>query len=283
MALPRAYEAKISARPELVPFLSSVKFFDTAVGALRVCEHVVIATPPQRQREVVAECLAFPGIQTLVLEKPVAITPDLADQVLEAIWSAGRSVRVGYSLLFTGWFQSVQWPAALAGIDRVTIDWAFLAHHFARDLYNWKRRHETGGGVLRFYGIHVIALLESMGYDKVVSSALRARSGDGPEQWNAEFAGAGLPPCRVQVMSRSLDKHFRIMRHTPDGTIAPVVDMADPFAGEVGRNGNDNRVETIGRLLSSRADADAAFESHYRRVNALWASVEASTAWEETR
>ena len=50
--------------------------------------------------------------------------------------------------------------------------WGFMAHHFSMNLKNWKRYHDIGGGVLRFYGVHIIAFFSTLGYNNIISSTL---------------------------------------------------------------------------------------------------------------
>lgn len=269
VVLPRAYEAKARARPELERALAGVRWVADAEAALNEATAVVIATPPARQLEVAARCAALPRIQRMVLEKPVAVTPALAQALLEQLRAAGKRVRVGYTLLETEWHRDLRWPRAGA---EVALTWTFMAHHFAKDLATWKRTHDEGGGVLRFFGVHVIALLAHHGYDAVRSSSLEGAAAGEPERWTALFSGPGLPDCHVRVDSRSQARRFEI---AVAGGIS-VTALQDPFERERSRAGEDPRVGVLLRLLRNFDSQDRPWDNLYARTNELWQQVEAA-------
>jgi Predicted dehydrogenases and related proteins len=212
-----------------------------------------------------------------VLEKPVAKTPDAAAATLHAIAAAGKRMRVGYTLLFTTWCEALVWPPAEPGA-RVTVEWEFLAHHFAQGLDVWKRRTGDGGGVLRFYGVQLIALLARRGYDAVLESTTAGAIVTEPERWQAKFSGPGLPPCAVSVDSRAQATRFRIVADTP-GSHRVLVDLSSPFSeGGVSANVNDPRVPALIALLGSLDDDESKWVSFYGTVNDLWGRVETVTS-----
>lgn len=267
VVLPRAYEAKVRARPELERAMAGVRWVADAEAALGEATAIVIATPPARQLEVAVRCAALPRIERMVLEKPVAVTPVLAHALLEQLRAAGKRVRVGYTLLDTEWHRELRWPRAGG---EVALTWTFMAHHFATDLASWKRKHDQGGGALRFFGVHVIALLAHHGYEAVLSSSLEGGASGEPERWNGVFAGPGRPDCRVRVDSRSEAKRFEI---AVAGGIS-VVALQEPFERERAEAGVDPRVGVLLRLLRSFESQDRPWDNLYARTNDLWRRVE---------
>lgn len=262
--LPEAYRVKVEARHELHPYLDAIRWVPDARAALDAATGVVVATPPARQVEVATRCLQLPGMRTLVLEKPLTPSPPEAHALLEALHGSGKRYRLGYTFLHTGWANSLS-----LGRESVSITWTFMAHHFAQDLSNWKREHAQGGGPLRFFGVHVLALLARHGYREVRSSALRGGAAGEPERWEAQLAGPGLGDCRVLVDSRCGERVFRI----ESGGAAPV-DMGDPFESEPAGGDADRRVAVLKRLLGTLEENDAAHHALYAAVNDLWTRAE---------
>ncbi|HSW83090.1 MAG TPA: Gfo/Idh/MocA family oxidoreductase [Usitatibacter sp.] len=273
VVLPRAYEAKVRARPELLRCLAGIEWADDADAALSRAGSVVIAAPPRHQIEVAARCAALSHIERIVLEKPVAPTPVEASRVLAELDRAKKRYRVGYTMLHARWHENLEWPRATDRASIVDIDWTFMAHHFAHGLHNWKRSHEAGGGVLRFFGVHLVALLARHGYDAVRESSLQGGREAEPERWQATFAGPGLPECRVRVDSRRETERFEIA-HTQEGARRALVALRDPFGQERPGAGDDPRVGILQRLLATFALDDRAFHALYARTNEIWREVE---------
>jgi predicted dehydrogenase len=271
--LPREWEAKVRARPELAGALPGIHWVDDIDSALRQATAAVIATPPKRQFEIASRCVELPGLSRLVLEKPVAATPAQAAELLARLEAAGKRCRVGYTLLHAGWYGRLAWPEASADGAQLSVDWTFMANHFAKGLDTWKRRHAEGGGVLRFFGIHLVALLAHRGYDGVRRSALAGDGPGEPERWEAVFTGAGLPDCRIRVDSRCATNRFAIAHGVPGGE-RPLLALQDPFERERCEGGEDRRVGVLERLLATFADDDRPYHELYSRANALWRMVE---------
>ena len=72
---------------------------------------------------------------------------------------------------------------------KLNLNWEFMAHHYINNLDTWKNKHSHGGGALRFYGIHVIALLAYVGYNNIIKSKLSLDLAGNPYQWSAIFSG----------------------------------------------------------------------------------------------
>jgi len=274
VVLPREYEATLVRRTELRPYLDRVRWTRDKAAALAQADGVVVAVPPQHQPEIVKRCLEHPAIVRLVLEKPLAASPAAADELLGEVERSGRRYRVGYTFLHADWARELRWPPATMG--EVRLDWTFMAHHFAQSLDNWKRHHSMGGGPLRFFGVHVIALLARHGYDAVTSSAL-AGEGDEPHAWGARFAGPGLPECVVRVDSRAPANAFVIA--TGAGAV-PLVRLEEPFelAPGAADAGDDRRVRVLRSLLATFDAPDDEYRALYARAHALWGAAELEIA-----
>ena len=269
--LPAAYRAKVEARHELHPCLEAIRWVPDARSALDAATGVVIATPPARQLAVATQCLDLPALQMLVLEKPLAPSPHEAQALLARIRGSGKRYRVGYTFLHCDWALRLPPGWAASRQTDVAITWSFMAHHFARGLSNWKRVHAEGGGVLRFFGVHLIALLAHEGYREVRESTLSGAVAGEPERWQAVFRGPGLSPCHVSVDSRNPGSAFRISAGES------LVDLADPYAAEPSSGEADRRIGVLKRFLGSLQGADATHDAFCDEVNRLWQRTEDAT------
>lgn len=275
IVLPRAYESKVRTRTELAFTLSHIRWVDDEITALSMASTVVIAVPPQRQFELVSRCLTLPLIDKLILEKPLAVTPALAAELVSNLDLAQKSYRIAYTLLNTTWHQQLTWPKLSSPDAIISINWTFTAHHFANQLKTWKRLQNRGGGILRFYGVHLVALLAYHGYDNVCCSVLEGKDPCEPERWNAIFSGPGLPYCHVLIDSQSATKQFMMVHRIAEQENA-ILEMVDPFEQEIRKGGDDARVGVIKRLIDSFGNDDRFYILFYKRVNKLWQKIEAA-------
>ena len=269
VVLPEAYENKVRSRPELGGTLSKIRWVKDHDEALALADGAVIATPPQFQSEIVERCLALPNIKRLVLEKPLAVTPGMAASLLSWLDASGVQYVIAYTLLHLDWYKNLAWPRDTDA--EVELNWSFHAHHFSHDLHNWKRVHAQGGGVLRFFGIHILAMLASRGYSQVKSSQLEGDVPGEPERWKATLSGPGLPACRVCVDSRSPNSYFEI---TSKGKVHPLVSLHDPFALEQSIGDADPRVAVLAEILRGLTTGTAPSSDLYKLANDLWRQAE---------
>lgn len=272
--LPVAYRDRFERRAELDRYRDAIHWVEDHDAAFAAASGVVIAVSPSLQPAAASRAVAQSNVREIVLEKPIAITPDQAMATLRL--AVDRRVRVGYTLLHTDWYQAFRTALAVPDCARVHIQWHFMAHHFRHGIDTWKRFHGQGGGVLRFYGIHLVALLADAGYVSVAGSQLETGPPDEPERWKAAFSGPGLPPCAVDLNSRAPSNRFAIIA---DGGVSAsaVVDEVDAFASEAGTAGQDRRVASVVRLIRSFGDEDERWNRLYAATNLLWAEVEART------
>jgi predicted dehydrogenase len=268
VVLPRTLEEKIKTRPELSSALSGIRWVRDVDAAIAAAETIVIATPPKHQPDIVERCLKFPNIKKFVLEKPLAPIPERAIALLAQLDEAGKGYVIGYSFMHLKWQKKLLWTKVEE--SAMQIDWSFMANHFSNDLHNWKRRHSEGGGVLRFFGIHMLAMLASLGYNEVRESQLEGIAPDEPERWSATFAGQGLPKCQVRINSRSLDNTFQIL----SGEKIPMVSLEGPFSLEASTGDADPRVSVLAKILKSPPTTNLSLTDVYRKTNDLWLQTE---------
>jgi len=269
VVLPRAFVKKIRARPELVWTLPRIRWVVDGDAALNKADSVIIATPPKIQEEVIEHCIALPHIEQFVLEKPLAINPTRASSLLAKLDEAHKRYVINYTMMYLGWQDTIEWPRNTS--TSVDVTWTFMAHHFASGLHNWKRVHDEGGGVLRFYGIHLIAMLSHYGYNKVRSSRLEGSTINEPERWIAIFSGLELPECHVRVDSHSPNNLFEIS----SATSGHLLSLHDPFKQEPKEGGLDRRVSALMRLLRVASADVLQLKDMYIQTNKLWEQAEA--------
>ena len=288
IVLPERYRTQFSERPELERFSGDVQWEQDESAVLDCADGVVLALRPINQSEWIPPYLARSNIKRLLLEKPLAHSPEIAATIFDDLIRSCKVFRMGYTFRFTAWGrQLLNALGPMRGSGLLTIHWSFLAHHFRHDLRNWKRFNATGGGAIRFYGIHLIALLAEIGYRNVTLSRAIGASSDEIEKWIATFTGEGLPECEVVVDTKSIDSKFRV-EHIFDsnGGLATIVyaNLCDPFESQVefSELGQiDRRVPILSRLCRSLWEENTNEYEWYDATIRLWLSIEGRNRFEQ--
>ena len=275
VALPERYRAVIAGRSELAQYLPDVIWCADIDAALARATGAVIALRPADQAGWLPRLAQAPAIRDLILEKPVAPEPQLATQVLEALEHARKRYRVGYTFRFMPWAARLRTILG-EGADGLSLDWSFMAHHYRAALDNWKRWDASGGGALRFYGIHLIALLAELGYDDVAMSTMTGPSEAETSSWVAVFTAKTLPPFALRVDSRAPHTSFSIAASRRGKSDLMVIDQLDPFTSTSSSpNSRDPRVDVLAQLVRSLGETCVDHAQRQRSIIALWGRVEA--------
>ena len=262
VVLPRAYEQKARARPELARALSGVRWAGDHDEALALAEGIVIATTPARQLEVAARCLSMPSIRRIV-RKP--IVPRRRETA-----AADLSRRASVTASVTRWLTPHGLRAFVARRDTSSV--AIDGFHGApfRATRQLEAIRRCRGGVLRFFGVRVLAPFAPR------LSLLRAACGSSATlRRAAPLDGAHRRRRRAaDAASRSTTAAAR-RSHIASPRLPPPVDLADPFAQERAIGEEDPRVGVVERILRALEEPDAPFEAWYDGTNALWSEAEA--------
>jgi len=267
------YRARLGARPELAPFEPAVEWAEDVDDVLARANGIVLALRPADQVDLLVACIESPNIRRLLLEKPVAPDPESAAEAMARLKRSGKIFGIGYTFRHTSWAPLLA-RAILSAASALSLEWHFMAHHFQHDLQNWKRRQPLGGGVVRFYGIQLIALLAEFGYRGVDKTSVRGATPDEPEFWTARFTGEGLPPFSMTIDSRSDKARFRI-EQVIRGARSTVLDAIDPFGDQLPPSaGGDRRIGPLLSLCRTWLDESDQSYEWYDATIELWRAAE---------
>jgi hypothetical protein len=287
IVLPERYRISFQARPELEKFSHAVRWESDECSALGCAEGAVLALRPADQEFWLYRCLGKPNLKFLILEKPLARTPEGALSALDALLVGRKIFRIGYVFRFTAWGrQLLSVLGAKNYSGKLLIQWSFCAHHYQHDLSNWKRFVSMGGGAIRFFGIHVIALLAELGYQDIVLSKTFGASPDEIERWSASVTGPGLPECELMIDTRSARTTFQVMcsrgiNGNPDfreSLSSPLDSNMVPESHALA--GLDSRTLFLSQLFGTLKEVgDGEFVWYQRTLN-LWLSAESTSYFE---
>lgn len=279
IALLQQYQSKFSARPELQSFTDRISWVDEGTLYTQV-NQLIICLSPGGQVTMGELALNQPNIKHLILEKPLAANPALSHKLLAALSQSGKTYRIGYNFQYTNWGKLLLDFFNHTNPLHIKIQWDFLAHHFANDLKNWKRYHSTGGGVIRFYGIHLIALLACAKQCQVIVSSSLGYTNDEIYRWTAGFEINNIHTLEIEINSAAPVNQFTVSVN--EATIQKIkINLEGPFDEYAPVSGNlDKRLGVITSVLTSLQDTNQHYWNNlYNSVNNLWQSVEDANAF----
>ena len=237
---------------------------------------MVIALPPQFQAQMLSDIAEFDNIKKIILEKPVAPTAKTAINLFDRNYLESKQVRVAYLFIQLDWYVLLK-RALSQSFSDIRITWKFAANHITNNKETWKRYHSQGGGPLRFYGIHLIAVLASLGYKFVSNSILSGQFEDQPTSWHSQFRGEQVPECEITIATNSPAEEFSIMAIDRTGRQCDVYSAHSPFSHGL-EDGQDNRVPILMELITSFKNQNTQYYDLYKNTLGLWQEVEALCA-----
>lgn len=264
----------LELRSELKQYAPIVKVASSRNEIFWQADSLIFAVPPRIQEELLQQA-GLHRYKFLLLEKPIAASPVTAMALLKSGIEMASSVRIGYSFMYSSWGERLSQSRLLLSAGDYKFSWTFLAHHFRSQVISWKGDHESGGGALRFYGIHLIAYFANISPTLVEYSRLICDQYGTPSRWQAGFKIQNGARITVDIDSRSQMESFEINSSSNIWELR----IPSPFFCENSENEEDSRVPVLKKLLESFGTSNDELYKYYFRVNQLWAEVEEITEW----
>ena len=277
--IPEKYAEAFSKRVELDQFKNIIQWAKDETVLLESSELVVLSVSPKAQEELISIAQSYSTIQTLILEKPLGVSPENSKEILSKLLLSNKIFRINYSFIYTKWYKQLFDIIEKYEVLDIKINWNFLAHHYKNNLENCKRYHITGGAVIRFYGIHVIAMLAAFGYTNPLISETAGYSEEDIYLWNAQIKNSSGAIAEVLVNSNSTDEEFRIeltYKTKSENQETFTVKLKEPFAEALALDGLDPRIEIVKNVYTSLKEDNTEFYKIYNQTNELWQKIEHS-------
>lgn len=250
------HKEKFDSRPELQQFASRIDWMDYVKDIPYLSRILILAIPPESTEYYLNGILASNSIEKLIVEKPICETPEKSKEFIDKVKSKGIDIVSPFLFIFTDWFADLKYY--LHSKDKnevVSIDWFFKAYHFKFEKDNWKRYHKQGGGPLRFYGIHLLAVLAELGY-------LPSRQILDENRYFGVFKQKNYPDVILRINTNSDEILFKIDE---------LVYKMTPFESSI--NG-DSRIPNIINMLKTMDFRIGMVEDITKRTINLWKQVE---------
>jgi predicted dehydrogenase len=265
------YKAILLSRPDVASLTNAVIWADDDDHLLSLSSALIIARRPADSLAICRSALEHNNIKRILIEKPIAPTPELAAAILNQMSAARIAFDAGYNFHLTPWSKSLaDHLKTVEPHSSIHIEWDFRAHHYRFQLQNWKRHHEDGGGALRFYGIHIVALLARLGFKSVAFSSAPRVDGD-VKSWSARLLNSENVACDISVKTDADETAFRVF----DNAQPFSVKQCSPY-DNIGRwNDYDGRVPVVADLCREFLSLpEREFNVLHNNIVELWHRLE---------
>jgi len=247
--VPARYVITIRSRYDLAGYSDRIRSCATDDAVLDECEMIILALTPLKQFEYAQVCFEKSNITHMILEKPLGSTPEMGSVLLSQLRHSGKKFLIDYLFRYTQWGEDLLInPAGFEGIS-----WYFQNPNHAG---SWKLDSDPvkGGGPLKFYGIHLLALCAELGYQKALYS-FESRT-----NWTCKLVGS-LPDCQLKLATESSPARFKILQNGKE------IWLKEPFADF---GSSDRRIPALQETLKDFLRPDFETPHWYEKVNDLW-------------
>jgi len=234
---------------------------------------IILTLPPKTQYQYIIDKSILSRSKNFILEKPIAPTPQQSLSVIQEIIDKKINYKVNYSFLYTKWYLDIRNKILKMNKDsKVKILWDFKAYHFQYKIDNWKQDNSLGGGAIRFYGIHIIAFLSSLGYLNVKESIGYNYYKDIIYKWEGSFSKNELLPNIDLTLNSDANHNLFRISYNKNNKEHILLNLNSPFQKEDKIELYDQRVSPLIHFIENKNPYfDITFQKNL--IN-LWQCIE---------
>lgn len=278
VVLPIRYKEFIEGRKELNKYLDKVNWKEDQHQCLETASKVIIARNPVEQEKNVNNIINnFYNFDHIFLEKPVSSNPNDSLILIKNLSYRPIKLHINYIFFHLKWFSELE--KKLLKETEITIIWNFKASHFQKKIDSWKMYNSQGGGVIRFYGIHIIASLYKLRFTNLIYSICNNinKDKDVPVQWKASFKNE--KNYKINILINIISNETNFIIRSPDETL---YDLSTPFDMEKKYNLLDDRVSILQKVLKDLNNNGYKKSNtlFYEGIQRFWNLIEDNTLYD---
>ena len=152
--LQKKYKNFFYSRSELKNFNNKIIWYDNLKAIINAIDIVIIAKRPIDQDIQIRKILNFKNkIKHFFLEKPLSSNYKRSFLLEKKIRMKKKSFSICFIFEYLSWYNEIK-KIIKSNNNNIVINWLIKN----KKKKNWKYQKKDGGGVIRFYGIHMIKL-----------------------------------------------------------------------------------------------------------------------------
>ncbi len=170
--LEKKYKKIINSRKELTIYKNKIIWIQNYLSNLEIIDYLIIAKRRSDQVKIIKKIINKKNIlKKIFLEKPIAKNPLAAKNLLNILKKKKINVSFGFIFQYTNWYKKIKnFIKENKKKNEIEITWNFNAFFLKKKVKSWKNDISQGGGIINFYGIHFIKLINELGFNKIINS-----------------------------------------------------------------------------------------------------------------
>jgi len=245
--LEKKYEKIISARKELAIYKNKVIWIKNYLNHLEIIDYLIIAKRPSDQVKIIKKIINKKNtFKKIFLEKPIAKNTLEAKKLLHILKRKKINVSFGFIFNYTNWYKKIK--SFLEKNKKkyiIEITWNFKAFFLKKKIKSWKNDFSQGGGIINFYGIHFIKLVNELGFNKINNSVQINKNKK--NYWFSSYKKNNNQIFTLKINIFSKKNSFKIKLKNDSKNIS--ISFPNPFGKNNIFNKEDNRIIFLQKYL----------------------------------
>ena len=196
------YKKFFNSRNDIRRFHNNIFWYKKIFKVLDKVHRVIIAKRPSDQYKICKSLILRK--KTIFLEKPLANNPNISFKLIDFLIKKRISFNIAYLFNYTKWSSIFKKRLKKSCFKEFNVVWRFKSK-ISSD--NWKLNPKKGGGIINFYGIHLISLLADLNYFLLRSIIFKNNS---DKLWLATFFRSGYAKINILLDIASKKEEFLI-------------------------------------------------------------------------
>ena len=245
--LEKKYEKIISARKELAIYKNKVIWIKNYLNHIEIIDYLIIAKRPSDQFKIIKKIINKKNtFKKIFLEKPIAKNTLEAKELLHILKRKKINVSFGFIFNYTNWYKKIKnFLKKNKKKYIIEVTWNFEAFFLKKKIKSWKNDFSQGGGIINFYGIHFIKLVNELGFNKINNSVQINKNKK--NYWFSSYKKNNNQIFTLKINIFSKKNSFKIKLKNDSKNIS--ISFPNPFGKNNIFNKEDNRIIFLQKYL----------------------------------
>lgn len=253
----------LSSRNELKEFIKYCNFYEDEDKALNESNDLILARTPVENNIILKKIKDRKDL--IIMEKPISANSKLANNIFEILITKARKYFVNYIFLNTNWYKTFKNYIFSSKDNNFYIEWNFNSNSRIKSPKSWKKNSLEGGGIVNYYGIHLIALAASLDFVYLEHSEIKDNY-----IWESTLTRKDHKRLSIKININKSYESFNI-----SGSNKIIKKLSTPFSEELtdfNLRNQDIRSSLIYKILNSNKLKNN-YELNIKTIN-LWNIIE---------